>query len=40
MTAGLPAQGRRQQRRILDLAGQVEHFPDYDYKALRRRKRA
>lgn len=25
---------------ILKMAGKVDYFPDYDYKALRRRKRA
>lgn len=28
---------RRRQQRILDLAGQIEYEPDYDYKDLRRR---
>ena len=31
---------RRQQLRILDLTGKVEFDPKYDYKALRRGKRA
>jgi Arc/MetJ family transcription regulator len=29
---------RRKQLRILDLAGKVDYDPDYDYKALRRRR--
>ena len=29
---------RRKQLRILDLAGRVDYDPDYDYKALRRRR--
>jgi len=29
---------RRKQLRILDLAGGVDYDPDYDYKALRRRR--
>jgi Arc/MetJ family transcription regulator len=28
---------RRKQRGILALAGTIEYYPDYDYKALRRR---
>jgi len=30
---------RRRQQRILDLVGQIEYEPDYDYKALRQRGR-
>ena len=30
---------RREQAAILELAGSIEYFPDYDYKRLRRRKR-
>lgn len=30
----------RQRLRILELVGKVEYWPDYDHKALRRRKRA
>ena len=30
--------GRREQMRILELAGSIDYDPDYDYKALRRRK--
>jgi hypothetical protein len=29
---------RAGQKRILDLVGKVEYFPDYDHRALRRRK--
>jgi len=29
---------RRKQLRILDLTGKVDYDPDYDYKALRRRR--
>ncbi len=29
---------RRKQRRILDLAGKIEYDPEYNYKALRRKK--
>lgn len=28
----------RKQRRILDLAGKIEYDPEYNYKALRRKK--
>jgi hypothetical protein len=31
---------RRQQVEIIKLFGTVEYWPDYDYKALRRKKRA
>jgi hypothetical protein len=30
---------RRKQLQILDLFGKVDYYPDYDYKAERRRKR-
>lgn len=30
---------RRHQLRILELAGKIEYYPDYDHKVLRRRKR-
>jgi len=30
---------RREQLQILELAGAIDYDPDYDYKALRRRKR-
>ena len=30
---------RCEQAAILELAGSIEYFPDYDYKRLRRRKR-
>jgi len=30
---------RREQLRILELAGAIDYDPDYDYKALRRRRR-
>ena len=30
---------RFEQAAILELAGSIEYFPDYDYKRLRRRKR-
>ncbi len=30
---------RREQVRILELAGAIDYDPDYDYKALRQRKR-
>ena len=30
---------RREQLRILELAGAIDYHPDYDYKALRQRKR-
>ena len=30
---------RRKQRNVTKLFGQIEYYPDYDYKALRRRKR-
>jgi len=29
---------RREQLRILELAGKIEYYPDYDYKRLRRGK--
>ncbi len=29
---------RRKQRRILDLAGKIEYDPEYNYKALQRKK--
>lgn len=29
---------RRRQQRILDLVGQIQYEPDYDYKALRRQR--
>jgi Arc/MetJ family transcription regulator len=29
---------RREQLQILDLAGTIEYYPDYDYKKLRRTK--
>jgi Arc/MetJ family transcription regulator len=31
---------RRQRRQILDLGGQTEYSPDYDYKAPRRKKQS
>jgi hypothetical protein len=31
---------RRKQLQVLDLFGKVDYYPDYDYKAERRRKRA
>lgn len=31
---------RRKQAKIIDLFGTIDYDPDYDYKALRRRKRA
>jgi Arc/MetJ family transcription regulator len=30
---------RRKQLRVLDLVGHIDYDPDYDYKALRRKKR-
>ncbi len=30
---------RRRQQRVLDLVGQIEYEPDYDYKTLRQRGR-
>jgi Arc/MetJ family transcription regulator len=30
---------RRRQQRVLDLVGQIEYEPDYEYKELRRRGR-
>ncbi len=30
---------RREQLRILELAGRIDYAPDYDYKRLRQRKR-
>ena len=29
---------RRKQRRILEMVGKVEYYPDYDYKAMRRKR--
>ena len=29
---------RRKQRRILEMFGKVDYHPDYDYKAMRRRR--
>jgi len=31
---------RRRQQRILELVGTIDYDPDYDYKTLRRRRRA
>ncbi len=30
---------RRKQMNVIKLFGQIEYYPDYDYKALRRKKR-